>query len=112
MAEPTTSLNMMIIAYIEAGRTQGTWGKVKTFSKPGAAIAGSIILNSVLKAIVMAFRDDDEEESWIESYFEHFAGGIVDGFNPLTYIPLVKDIWSIFQGYDVNRMDMDLIADL
>ena len=112
MAEPTTSLNMMIIAYIEAGRTQGTWGKVKTFSKPGAAIAGSIILNSVLKAIVMAFRDDDEEESWIESYFEHFAGGIVDGFNPLTYIPLVKDIWSIFQGYDVNRMDMDSFVDL
>ncbi len=36
---------------------------------------------------------------------------IVEGFNPLTYIPFAKDIWSALQGYDIERSDMSLIAD-
>lgn len=111
MAEPTTTFNMMVLAYVDSSRAKG-FGKVSAWFRPGSAIVGSILFNSVLKAIVMAFRDDDEDESYLESYMEHFSGGVVDNINPLTYIPIVKDIWSICRGYDVNRMDMDMIADL
>lgn len=31
---------------------------------------------------------------------------------PITYIPLIKDIWSIAQGYDVERSDMSVWSDL
>jgi hypothetical protein len=37
---------------------------------------------------------------------------VIDGVNPLTYIPLVKDIWSLAQGFDIERADMSLFADV
>jgi hypothetical protein len=60
----------------------------------------------------MAMRDDDEDESYAEKYLEHFFGDLKDNLNPLTLIPVVKDVLSIFDGYDVERMDMSLISDL
>jgi hypothetical protein len=75
-------------------------------------VVAAIVFNSMLKSIVMAMRDDDEDETYIEKYFEHFVGDLKDNLNPLTLIPFVKDVVSIFQGYDVERMDMALFSDL
>jgi hypothetical protein len=36
---------------------------------------------------------------------------MMDSLNPLTYIPFVKDIVSITQGYAVERSDMAIISD-
>ena len=57
-------------------------------------------------------RDDDEDETFLEKYLSRFTTEVVDGINPLTYIPFVKDIWSIAQGFDVERADMSLMTDL
>jgi hypothetical protein len=57
-------------------------------------------------------RDDDEDESYAEKYVEHFFGDFKDSLNPLTLIPVAKDVVSIFKGYDVERMDMALFSDL
>ena len=112
MAEPTTTLNMLVDAWVQGKRT-GSWkGFVKVASKPASAVLGAIVLNSALKAIVMAGRDDDEDESYAEKYLEHFFGDLKDNLNPLTLIPVVKDVLSIFDGYSVERMDMSLISDL
>jgi hypothetical protein len=59
----------------------------------------------------MAMRDDDEDESYAEKYLEHFIGDLKDSLNPLTLVPLLKDVVSIYQGYDVERMDMSLVSD-
>ena len=112
MAEPSTTLNMLWDAYIQGKRTGSKKGFVKVTSKATSAIVASIVLNSALKAIVMAGRDDDEDESYWEKYLEHFFGDLKDNLNPLTLIPVVKDVLSIFDGYDVERMDMSLISDL
>jgi hypothetical protein len=37
---------------------------------------------------------------------------LVNGVNIFTYIPLVKDVWSIVQGYDVERSDMSMVTEL
>ena len=112
MAEPMTTLNMAVDAFVQGKRA----GTVKGFMKAAAPTAGAIVaayvLNSALKSIVTAARDDDEDESYIEKYLEHFVGDLKDSLNPLTLVPIAKDIVSIFQGYDVERMDMSLVSDL
>jgi hypothetical protein len=107
MAEPTTSLNMVVDAIIEGKR-----GNKKFAKQAVGAVAASIILNSILVSLVTAARDDDEDETYLEKYLESLTAEMLDGFNPLTYIPLVKDGWSIMQGFDIERSDMSIWSDL
>jgi hypothetical protein len=106
MAEPTTSLNMVVDAVIEGKR-----GNKKFAWKVVGAVSASIILNSILVSLVTAARDDDEDETYAEKYLESLTAELLDGFNPITYIPIFKDIWSIAQGYDVERSDMSIWSD-
>ena len=112
MAEPTTTLNMIWDSWVQAKRSGTVKGFVKATTTTGGAIVAAIVFNAALKSIITAMRDDDEDESYIEKYLEHLAGELKDDLNPLTLIPVAKDIVSIFQGYDVERMDMALFSDL
>ena len=112
MAEPTTTLNMIWDSWVQGTRSGSAKGFAKATSVTGGAIVASIVLNSALKAIVMGMRDDDEDESYIEKYLESFFGDLKDNLNPLTLVPAVKDVISIFNGYNVDRMDMALFSDL
>ena len=71
---------------------------------------GSVVLNSAIVSLIYAMRDDDEDETYLEKYVSRFVTEVVDGVNPLTYIPGVKDVWSIAQGFDVERADMSLVT--
>ena len=104
MAEPTTTVNLIESAI----RT----GKAKNIARAFGAVAVSIVLNNALASIVYAMRDDDEDETFIEKYFQSFTSGMIDDINPMTYYPFLKDVWSLFQGYDVERSDMSVIADV
>lgn len=106
MAEPTTSINM-----IEHGLRLWKRGYKRLALKQLKGVGASIILNSVLVSLVYAMRDDDDDETYLEKYLGSFVSEIVDGFNPLTYFPMVKDVWSLLQGYDVERSDMSLFSD-
>ena len=112
MAEPTTASNMLWDAWVQGKRTGSVKGLVKTTSIVGSAWVSAVVLNSALKAIILAMRDDDDDESYAEKYLEHFFGDLNDNLNPLTLVPFAKDIVSIFKGYDVERMDMALFSDL
>lgn len=107
MGEPTTSLNMLTNALI-----QGKRGNKRYARKAVGGVVTSMVLNSILVALVYAARDDDEDETYLEKYVSAFSGQMADSINPLTLIPWVKDIWSIVQGYDVERSDMSVISDL
>ena len=112
MAEPITTFNMIFDAFVQAHRQGGVKAYAKALGGTGGAVAASILLNAVLKSIVTAARDDDEDKTYTEKYLGDIVSNARDSFNPLTYIPVAKDIVSIFQGYDVERMDMTLISDL
>ena len=57
-------------------------------------------------------RDDDEDETFIEKYFQSFTSGMIDDINPMSYYPFLKDIYSMLQGYDVERTDMAVFGDV
>lgn len=107
MSEPTVTLNMLNDALQNGNR--------KYICRAVSAIVLQTVVNAALKALVQAARNsssDDEEKSYVEKYAKAFSGDVVGDINPLTWIPVVKDIVNIFQGYDVERADLSLITDL
>ena len=107
MAEPTTSINMIADALL-----QGKRGNRKYARAAIGSVIASQILNSILVSFVYAGRDDDEDKTYWEKYIGTLTGEVIDSLNPATYIPFIKDIVSIVQGYDVERSDMAVISDL
>lgn len=107
LAEPLTSVGMATLG-VDAARK----GDTKKARRLIAAVATQSILNSVLVSFVYAMRDDDEKMSFGEKYLKSLTVELIEGFNPATYIPIVKDVYSLCQGYDVKRADMNLVADL
>ncbi|MBQ8504542.1 MAG: hypothetical protein IJ491_09755 [Clostridia bacterium] len=107
MAEPTTQWNM----YGSAVRDWKKGNRKKAIRKV-SAIVGAQIFNSILVSIIYASRDDDEDKSLIEKYIGEVVGNFFDSLNPLTLVPFVKDIISLMQGYDVERSDMSVFANV
>ena len=110
MSEPTVSLNLLMNAAHQF--KSGVKGGKKYAAGAVSSFLGATVLNSLLKALVTAGRDDDEEKTYTEKYWEKFFDDISDSVNPLTMIPFVKDIYSVFQGYSIERADMSLFSDL
>ena len=104
MAEPTTTINLIE----DAIRS----GNKKYLARTFGAVAVTILLNNALASIVYAMRDDDEDETFIEKYFQSFTSGMIDDINPMSYYPFLKDIYSMLQGYDVERTDMAIFGDV
>ncbi len=107
MAEPITSLNMMIDAI-----RNGKAGNKAAAAQAVGSVVSSIILNSVLVSLVYAARKRDDDKTYEEKYLNSLTSEILEGINPITYIPYLKDIWSIAQGFDVERSDMSVVSDL
>ncbi len=107
MAEPTTALNMLVDAAANLKH-----GNKKQGARFVGAFVASVIFNNILKSLVTAARDDDEEKTLVEKYLSAVSSGILNDLNPLTLLPWVKDIVSIFSGYSVERADMSLVQDL
>lgn len=106
MAEPTTTLNMLQHSLSDMKR-----GKPRAALRTIGSVFGSVMLNALLASIVFAGRDDDEDKTYLEKYFAAVTSDFLDGINPLTMAPIVKDAWSLLQGYDVERSDMTLMSD-
>ena len=109
MAEPTTSLNMLVDAVYQ----------VKNGNAPksyGTRVVGSLVaaaaLNAILQSIVTAARDDDDDKTYLEVYLGQLLPNMWSNLNPAGQLPMLKDAISIFMGYDVSRADMNLLIDL
>ena len=109
MNEPNTVANMMEKAMRDLAK--GNKADVMNGLKTAHVVIHSIIFTNVLKSIIYAMRDDDEDETYIEKYIEAITGNMMSDINPLNYIPIARDVWSIAQGYDVERADMAIVAD-
>ena len=104
MSEPTVSLNML---YHALTGPKGT--------KRGAIIGGVVVsqvLAGALAALVQAFNDDDDKRNWLEKYADKASDNILDNLNPLGMIPYISDVMSLFEGWDVERPDITVIADV
>lgn len=109
MGEPTLSVNMMIDAVLQAKRGRIKAGKA---ARTIASVYTATLAASIVKSFIYALRDDDDDESYAEKYLQAFGGTILNDINPMNMLPLIRDAVSIFDGWDVERTDMALVADL
>lgn len=133
MGEPTMALNLVLRSY-DSWAYETDENKRTEAGKRLARAASGVVLANVLAAIAQsipdAWRDDDEDKT----YWERFAkaltgydpeaegwqqvkgivleGNLVSSLNPLGWVPWIKDVLSLLQGFDVSRADTDLIKDL
>ena len=110
MGEPTLSINMMFSAVVKAlrGGSKAEAARVIGFTY------ASIIAASAMASLIYALRDDDEDESYLEKYMQALGGEVISDvvLAPITSLPAVKDIASIFQGWDVERTDVAIFKDI
>ena len=106
MAEPTTTVNMLYDAAINARQDP------KKFFRVYSSVLCATLFNAALKSIITATRDDDEEKTNLEKYIAQVVGNFMNDLNPATLIPFVRDIYSLFTGYDVSRSDVDMVSNL
>jgi hypothetical protein len=110
MAEPTVTMNMFATAVQDA--LAGKDGAKTHLAKTAFALALSIVVNNMLKAIATAPRDKDEDETIAEKYLEEFVSGVKSDFDPLGYAPILRDVKSIWQGYTVEASYASVISDI
>ena len=106
MAEPTKTYSMVMTAVEDLVRNPKSKQAQKTVALVGTVFAVNAAVNALAQALADAARDDDKEKSYWEKYVEKYTEDIKDNLNPLTYIPVVKDIFSLWNGYSNNNLAM------
>lgn len=105
MAEPTKSYNLLRTALsraIERKDKESMLGFVRT----SVVFLATSAFTSAFAAVADMLRDDDKTKTLIEKYLAALKANMVDNANPLALIPVVKDILSLLEGYDVSRLDL------
>lgn len=114
MSEPSKIYNMVYrdiwdLAHAEKGQR----GKpAKALARSAAALIASFAVNAIAQSLPDAWRDKDRDENFRERFSDAWAGNFLDNFDPIGYIPYLKDVESIIQGYDVSRSDMEGITEI
>lgn len=132
MAEPTKTYNQFMGAVYDLQQAQKPKERVQAMRRMGRscfALTASIVVNAAVgQAFIDALRDDDDDEDYWEKYRQALtglegdeetlgeklksiaSGDLASDFLPWNYIPFVKDVASILEGYTAKRMDMDSIS--
>ena len=102
MSEPTTTYNMLLDTahkFFNDIRKGDSWGR--SFIKHGGDIARttavymtSAAVMTVLEALIGAWRDDDDYETFMEKFQAGLLDSAVDEFMPLTLLPVVQDVYD------------------
>ena len=113
MAEPTKAFNLLRTDLIDSVNSKD-YSKIK---RSVVTYVANAVLVSVFAGIADMIRDDEDEDDegnkrnlW-DKYRDATAKNIVTNINPLGMIPYVKEVGSLFKGYDVSRMEMASIAE-
>jgi hypothetical protein len=118
MGEPTVSVGMYFTATNNFIRSLQSKDKTKikaaakNLGKTYATLPIAGALTAIAKSLVQAMRDEEEDESFYEKWIEKYFSNLKSDLNPLNSLPVFKDIMSTVEGWDVERPDMTLIADL
>ena len=118
MNEPTTAYNMLYHAAEKMAVAKGTAKKAaaKHLARAVASFVTATALNALLKSLVTAARKDNPDDEDGKTYIEWYAGEVVGNFfddlNPIKLLPVLRDVFSLIEGYDVERSDMESISKL
>lgn len=114
MSEPSKIYNMFyrdLWDFAQADKGQRKEAG-KAIARSAAALIASFAVNAIAQSLPDAWRDKDREDGFKERFSDAWVGNFLDNFYPVGYVPYLKDIESIIQGYDVSRSDMEGITEI
>lgn len=115
-AEPTVAYNVLLKGAEEVSIAKGQDAKAKRtawrfFGRSVASFLTASFFNSLLKSIVTAARKDkDDDKSYLEWYAQEFVSNFIDDSSVFKLLPLIRDVASLFEGYDLTRTDMEMVT--
>ena len=111
-AEPTKTYSMIAEATVKlAHREEGAGANMgRVLATYFVTAFGTAAAAGLIDA--MRVGSDDKDKEFGERYLDALWDGFVDNCNLLNNIPMVKDIISIFDGYDATRTDMEAATDV
>lgn len=123
MSEPTKNYNLIrnaLSAVYNAKTPDARKAAIGTLARSATAIAAAQALNAVVTAahdMLKYYDPDDEDEDGeeitrIDMFADNWFSDMMDGINPLVNIPIIKDVYALMMGEDVERMDLAVISDV
>ena len=114
MAEPTKTVNMLNTEITLAARElrNGKPGKaIAIFTRVGMVFTANAALLACGQALVDAMRhtggdDDKDKGKYGDRWVAYWKDNFVKNLEVIGMIPILKDVQSVWEGYDVTRMDM------
>ncbi len=118
MSEPTLTVNMLnesIQKAVETGRKGGNFREILRASsgmavRAATTFAVTACITSLMESMFDALRDDDEYETFRQKFMdalwgtEDKGGNLAENFNIFAMLPYIKDVISIFQGYENSSL--------
>ena len=115
MSEPMKSYNMLYRAAFDMANAKTDEQKKAASRKIAMSAAAFLLSNAAAaaaKSVVTALRDKDKDKEYWDRYGEKFSEELLDNVKPWNYLPLIKDITSIFEGYSPTRTDLSAFQEL
>lgn len=111
-AEPTKTYSMIAEAAVKLAH--GEEGAGANMGRVLATYFVTAFGTAAAAGFIDALRvgGDDKDKDFKERYLDALWDGFVDNCNLLNNIPMVKDVISIFDGYDATRTDMEAATDV
>ena len=111
-AEPTKTYSMIAEAAVKlAHREDGAGANMgRVLATYFVTAFGTAAAAGLIDAVRVG--GDDKDKDFKERYLDALWDGFVDNCNLLNNIPMVKDVISIFDGYDATRTDMEAATDV
>lgn len=118
MSEPTVSYNLIMTASEKIWEDTKKYGAKmavkrnwKTAGRAWYAYILSAVASAMVEALADAWRDPGDDKD-TQKLLNAFRDNLGSDLNPLNKLPGLRDIFSIFEGYDTNRTDMAAFSNL
>ena len=118
MSEPTVSYNLIMTASEKIWEDTKKYGAKmavkrnwKTAGRAWQAYILSAVASAMVEALADAWRDPGDDKD-TQKLLNAFRDNLGSDLNPLNKLPGLRDIFSIFEGYDTNRTDMAAFSNL
>ena len=115
MSEPSKIYNMVYRDLCDLQQAKGREARVKAgraLARSTMALIVSFAVNAVVQSLPDMWRDRDREKELKEKFTDAYVSNFAENFDPVGYVPFLKDFESIIQGYSVDRTDLEGFTDV
>lgn len=99
MSEPTKSYNLLLNAVEKYNANKSAENK-KVLLRTFSAWTATMLVNTlVISMLDMWRRKEDDKETFKDKWIDNILNDVTG------YVPIVRDIYSLFEGYSVKRME-------